>query len=689
MTLDQPITNLGVFVRRYTRDLATLGIKTAEDALLHFPFRYEDLSQVTDIQQMREGEQCTVRGFVKSIGSFRTPRRNMVIVEAILSDKTGSAVLTWFGQQHIAKTVQIGDELMISGIVTRGKNGLQFVSPAWEPVREVQAHVGRIAPVYSVSGALTPKALRTIMLRLLPVSGSILEIVPDSIRKNEGLLPRGDMIRALHFPESMEEVRVASRTRDFEQLFLLSLGNAWMRADLERFKAIPIPFAEVETKQFVSNLPFTLTKGQRVSSWEILQDLMRDVPMNRLLDGDVGAGKTVVAALAALNVALAGAQTVFLVPTGVLAGQHFQSLTRLFATEDVSIALLTAGTLRTAHHGVISETDRGTVVREIASGTHQIVVGTHALLEDDVVFSRLALAVVDEQHRFGVAQRKKLARKAEDGLLPHLLSMTATPIPRTLTLTAFGDLSLSRIPERPPGRTPVETILVTKERDTTIAAAIRAARANGHQVFVVCPRITDEGASDRRAVSIVALEIAMLVPECRVATLHGKLKTQEKEQIMAAFVAGEQDILVSTTVIEVGVDVPNATLMIIDGADAFGLSQLHQLRGRVGRGGAAGTCLLLPQHASRETFLRLKLLTECHDGWRLAEADLETRGPGEMLGTSQSGFGELTLETLRNEAVREAAARAAEELLKKDPSLEREPYLRRCLEKRFADVQLS
>lgn len=689
MTLDQPITSLGLFVRRYAHDLAALGIRTVADALLHFPFRYEDLSVVRDVLQIREGEQCTVRGFIKSIGSFRTPRRNMVIVEAILSDQTGSVALTWFGQQHIAKTVQIGDELMVSGMVTHGKNGLQFVSPVWEPVRDLQAHVGRIAPVYSVAGALTPKALRTIMLRLLPVAGSIPEIVPESIRRGERLLPRGDMVRALHFPESMDEVRAASRTRDFEQLFLLSLGNAWMRADLERFKAIPVPFAEAETKQFVSHLPFLLTKGQRISSWEILQDMLRDVPMNRLLDGDVGAGKTVVASIAALNAARAGAQTVFLVPTGVLAGQHFQSFARLFATENISLALLTAGTARSACRGVFSEADRETVVRDIRSGKQQIVVGTHALLEDDVVFSRLALAVVDEQHRFGVAQRKKLAGKADDGFLPHLLSMTATPIPRTLTLTAFGDLSLSRIPERPPGRAPVQTILVTKDRDVVIAKAIRAACVQGHQVFVVCPRITDEGASDRRAVSVVALEIAMLVSECRVATLHGKLKTQEKEQIMAAFVAGEQDVLVSTTVIEVGVDVPNATLMIIDGADAFGLSQLHQLRGRVGRGSAPGTCLLLPQHASRETFLRLKLLTECHDGWRLAEADLETRGPGEMLGTSQSGFGELTLETLRNEEVRAAAGHAAEKLLKQDPSLEKEPYLRSCLEKRFADVQLS
>ncbi|TAL20297.1 ATP-dependent DNA helicase RecG [Patescibacteria group bacterium] len=689
MQLSSPINSLGPFVRRYGRELAALGIKTVGDALAHYPFRYEDLSCIVKIAEARPGETTTVRGTLKSIGSFRTPRRKIFIVEALLSDGSGNVLLTWFGQRHLIKVLKPGDELLVSGTPELGKRGIQFISPVWEPARDVQAHVGRIVPVYSVTGGLTPKAMRAIMLQLLPAADLLQEILPADIVARHALPQRNEMARALHFPESAETLRAAERRRDFEQLFLISLGNAWLRADLARYSATPIPFDQETTKNFVSRLPFSLTDGQKKSAWQILKDMSASRPMNRLLDGDVGSGKTLVAAIAALNAARAGAQSVFLVPTGVLALQHFETLSRYLSEVKINIALLTASTARESQAGRVADVGRAKLLEEIQSGAVSLVVGTHALLEEKVSFAQLALTVVDEQHRFGVAQRKALGEKAGAGRLPHLLSMTATPIPRTLSLTAFGDLDLSVIPERPPGRLPVKTTVVSRDKKTVLTAALNQTVKDGHQAFVVCPRIAEEGASSRRSVELVAKELKTMVPKLRLATLHGKMKAEKKDELMSAFVAGKHDILISTTVIEVGVDVPNATLMVVEGAEHFGLAQLHQLRGRVGRGSAPGVCLLIPDQASPDSYRRLKLLECCYDGWRLAEADLRERGPGEILGTAQTGFSELSAAALQNTALRETANEEARRLLAADPALTRSPALAALLTVRFGKVQLS
>ncbi len=710
MALDAPITSLGIFVRRYAKDLSRLGIRTVADALGHWPFRYEDLSAIVAIKDLKPGAAVTVRGTVKSVSGFRTPRRNLLVIEALLADATGNARLAWFGQKHLLTTLKPGDELLVSGVPEADRRGLRFTSPSWEPVREVQAHVGRIVPVYPVSGDLTPKAMRTIMLRAVREADALSDLVPEDVRRSHGLLPAAAMTRSLHFPESLAELHRAERSRDFGQLFLLALANGWLRLDIARYRAAPVPFDEAATKAFVSRLPFKLTDGQRKAAWQVLQDLSRPRPMNRLLDGDVGSGKTLVAAIAALNAARSGKQTVFLVPTGVLATQHFRTLARYLAKEDAAVALLSAGTAAIARGGIEEPARRDAVVSGLASGNIPIVIGTHALLEDDVQFRELAFAVVDEQHRFGVAQRKALAAKAGEGRLPHLLSMTATPIPRTLALTSFGDLDLSVIPERPPGRSEVRTTVVTKDRAGAVVAALRETVAAGHQAFVVCPRIAEEGdptfakasvgkppsapqtgraGKDLPSVEETADGLRAALPELRFLVLHGQMKPAEKDGLMAAFAGREADALVSTTVIEVGVDQPNATLMVVEGAEAFGLAQLHQLRGRVGRGEAAGRCLLVPRSASREAYARLKLLEHSHDGFELAEADLATRGPGEILGTAQTGFGELALSALRNAALREAARRAADALLAADPTLEHSPALAETVRRRLADVQLS
>lgn len=687
--LERPITSLDTFVRRYARDLYALGVKTVGDALFHFPFRYEDLSRVLTIEEIVPGEPATVKVTVKSVSGFKSPRRGLHITEALASDGTGNATLVWFGQRHIANSLKAGDELMVSGTPESGKGAVKFVSPAWEPIREAQAHVGRIVPVYPVGGALTPRAMRAIMLRVKDFAAAVPEILPDAIHERNSLLPRRECVSELHFPSSMERLREAERTRDFTQLFMLSLGSAWIRADFARYRAEPVPFAEAETVRFVKSLPFVLTDGQRKSAWEILKDLGRDRPMNRLLDGDVGSGKTLVAAIAAMNVALAGGQSVFLVPTAVLANQHFSTLVRDLSTAGVDIALVTSSAAAIASGGESARVSRAEALSGVAAGTTAVTVGTHALLEDDVSFRDLRLAVVDEQHRFGVAHRKRLSAKAGEGRMPHLLSMTATPIPRTLALTSFGDLDISSIPELPKGRRPVATRVLAAGKREAVTEAIRRAVAAGHQAFVVCPRISEEGESDRRSVGEAAEELQHALPELTIAELHGRMKPKEKDEVMAGFVARKSDVLVSTTVIEVGVDVPNATLMVVDGAESFGLAQLHQLRGRVGRGEAPGECLLVTKGASKESYARLKLLERCHDGWRLAEADLEARGPGEIFGVAQSGFLDVSLSALRNDPVREAAREEADSLVGRDPRLESEPALRAEVMSRFGEVQMS
>ncbi len=689
LTLEQPIAEVGPFFRRYGADLRHLGLRTVGDALFYFPFRYEDLSRIVPIVEARAGETVALRGIIKSLGSFRSPRRKLLITEALIADETGNATLTWFGQRHLEKVLKPGDEILVSGTAEVGRQGLALVSPSYEPARGVQTHVGRIVPVYPVSGALTPKAMRAIMLRLVENAPALPEILPDEVRTAEKLPSRQQLIETLHFPKNFDELARAAAARDFEQLFLLSIGNAWLKADLARYGAPAVPFNQPAVKSLIAGLPFTLTDGQKRSAWEIIQDIGKGRPMNRLLNGDVGSGKTLVAAIAAVNAAAAGFQSVFLVPTGVLADQHFKTLTKILAAEKVSVALLTAASAALASAGQACEVKREELLREILDGDVKIIVGTHALLEDEVVFSRLAFAVVDEQHRFGVAQRKKLAGKIGGDFLPHLLSMSATPIPRTLALLALGDLAVSVLPEKPPGRQPVKTTVVTKDAKKIALAALRAAKTAGHQSFVVCPRIENDETSDRRSVFEVATELRELAPELKIAELHGRLKHGEKEGIMSSFISQEYDVLVSTTVIEVGVDVPNATLIVIEGAEYFGLAQLHQLRGRVGRGKAAGLCLVAPQSASPDSYRRLKLLERSDDGWRLAEADLETRGPGELLGTAQSGFGDLRLSALKNHALGERARRAAEICFAKDPELAAAPALRELVRSRFAEVQLS
>jgi ATP-dependent DNA helicase RecG len=687
--LDRPIAAVGLFARRYLGDLSRLGIKTFRDALMYFPFRYDDLSNIKKIAELKNGEPVTFRAMVKSISGFRSPKKRMLILEALVSDETGNVLLTWFNQRHLLKIIKSGDEIMVSGIPERGARGLRLISPAWEPLKNSQTHVGRIVPVYSVTGSLTPKALRAVINPVLAHARALDGLLSNEIITSHGLIPRPEMVSILHYPDSWPRLRLAERTRDFEQLFLMSLSNFFLRAEMRRHRARAVPFFEVETKEFVSSLPYQLTADQRRSAWEIIKDIGREEPMNRLLDGDVGSGKTTVAAIAAFNAARAGAESAFLVPTSVLARQHFTTLSRMFSSSDYSVVLVTSDQCLLSQAGKTNEVDRAAALSAIASGAAQIIVGTHALLEERVSFHDLRLTVVDEQHRFGVAQRKILRQKAGSTEMPHLLSMTATPIPRTLALAAFGDLDISVIRQKPIGRLPVETTVVAREKNAVIASAIKEAVTRDGQAFFVCPRIAEDGESDRRSVTAAERELRSLLPEIKTAVLHGKMKSREKEAVMAAFLDKQYDLLVSTTVIEVGVDVSNATLMIIDGAESFGLAQLHQLRGRVGRGSKAGKCLLIPRNAAPESFARLKLMERCHDGFKLAEADLEARGPGELIGTTQSGFFGLTYAALRNDELQSAAKKEAEQLMNTDPGLEKFPALKKWVCERTNSVQLS
>lgn len=687
MKTENSITSLGVFVRRYTRDLYRLGIRTIGEALLYFPFRYEDFSAMKTVADAKVGEQVTLQGMIKKIEGFRSLKRNLLIIEAQLADETGSMSLVWFGQKHLLTAIKVGDVLMVSGVVSSGKHGKQIVSSQWEPLRDVQVHVGRIAPVYSVTGNLTPKAIRTVMMNVVACAKEMENVLPDFLIEKHLLVSRSEMIQTLHFPENMAALKKAEDTRDFEQVFSLALGNAWYRKQLSAYQAAVIPFFEKETKEFLATLPFELTPSQKRAAWEIMQDLQKPTPMNRLLDGDVGAGKTLVAALAMLQTSLAGKQSVLLSPTTVLARQHFQSLQNYFAKQDIKIALVVSGEASVCCLGKIL--DVSDVREQISSGDISFIIGTHALLEDKVTFSSLTLVVVDEQHRFGVAQRKKLSEKAPKGYLPHLLSMTATPIPRTLALTMCGDLDISLIPQKPKGRVPIETVLVTKDRSETLQKILSDVAKAGDQAFLVCPRIVEDDVSDKRSVEALYKEVQQLCPNVRTIVLHGKMKPEEKERVMRQFVGGLFDVLIATTVIEVGVDVPNATVMIVDGAESFGLAQLHQLRGRVGRGSKPGRCYLFPHHASQEAFQRLQMLTVSHDGWQLAEADLETRGPGELMGVQQTGFSFVSMSALKRPGFYEMVKKEAEEIIEKDVTLAEYPTLKKMVEERFADVNFS
>lgn len=634
-----------------------LGIKTVGELLFWFPRQWEDRSECQPVAGVKPGSRVTVRGRLGRVEEIR-PRRGLTITKFELTDGTGSLALVFFNQPYRKGQLRRGQEVMATGKVEMRYGELQMNSPEVETVaRQKGLHSGRIVPIYPATEGLTSRLLRYAVFTALKACGADLEeIIPAEIRERQGLLPRAVAIREMHFPTGWEQVQRARRSLAFEELLLLQLGLLYDREEGEGIAHGPD--GEL-VASFLAQLPFTLTGAQKRALAEIARDMEGKRPMDRLLQGDVGSGKTVVAAYALVKTVENGYQGVVMVPTEILAEQHYLNLSRLLKPIGIEVALLT---------GSMTGKEREMVLQRIEGGGARVVVGTHAVIQEGVDFARLGLVVIDEQHRFGVSQRSTLLKKGE---ACDLLVMTATPIPRTLALVFYSDLDITVLDEVPPGRKPVETYWVSEKIATRVYAFLRRQVGEGRQAYIVCPLVEESDKLEVQAATELASYLQEKVfPDLKLGLLHGRLPLEEKERVMEEFRRGEIDILVATTVIEVGVDVPNASVMVIQNAERFGLAQLHQLRGRVGRGEYQSYCILIGTPTTEEGRQRLQVMTEVTDGFRLAEADLKMRGPGEFFGTRQSGFPELKVADLMEDiGLIPQARREALQILSRDPHL--------------------
>ena len=650
--------------------LEKLGITTLGDLIAYFPRGYEDRTQVRPIRELTAGESVCVRGMVAADLTAYRISGGRTIAKTRVVDDSGSLDLVFFNMEHRRDALHQGDVCVFFGKVEDNLRRKQMINPLFEPEGRQQV-TGRIMPIYPLTAGVTQGLMARAARQGLDACRELLpDVLPDEVRQAHKLCYVNYAYENIHFPASPEALEVARRRLVFEELFLLTCGLQLLR---QRRRDVAGPACRrMSMEPFYRRLPFALTGAQRRAIADAVEDMVSGKPMNRLCQGDVGSGKTVVAAACIWFAVESGWQTALMAPTEILARQHYQGLAPLLARFSIRCALLTGST---------RAKERREILAGLADGSIDLCIGTHALLTEDVQYRKLGLVVTDEQHRFGVNQRAALSQKAED---PHMLVLSATPIPRTLALVIYGDLDVSVIDELPPGRQKVDTFALGESYRPRVQAFIRKLAAVGQQIFIVCPLVgeADQIPDERKAVTAYARQLQEQVfPDLRVAVLHGKMKPREKEKVMAAFAAGESDILVSTTVVEVGVDMPNASLIIIENAERFGLSQLHQLRGRVGRGRHRSYCVLMTKSRQEEAMRRLKTLAATTDGFQIAQADLEQRGPGDFFGSRQHGLPQLRLASLTGDMeVLSQAQRAARELLERDPALSR-PESRVVLER--------
>jgi ATP-dependent DNA helicase RecG len=643
-----------------------LGLHSLGDLLYFYPRRYDDYSQLKPIKSLWYGEQVTVLGAVESVSSRQTKGGTRTIVEAIIGDGTGSLRLTWFNQPWLLNRLRQGEQISVSGTIEQYLGRLVMNQPDWEAIDAEHLHTNRIVPIYPLTGRITQKWLRGVINQVVTWwAPAVVDPLPDAVRSSGQLMPLGNALLQVHFPDSQAKLKAARERLAFDEIFFLQMGVLRQKRDWKQVEGRRFNVADDWLEARLKTLPFALTAAQQRALTEIRGDLNSGLPMNRLLQGDVGSGKTVVAAFAAAMIAAGGAQAAVMAPTGILAEQHSRTFAELLAGEGGSlrpdqIRLLVGDT---------PETEKDLIRQGLADGSVKIVIGTHAVIEGPVHFKDLQLAVIDEQHRFGVEQRAELRSK---GTNPHLLVMTATPIPRSLALTIYGDLDLSVIEEMPSGRQPIGTHLLRPQERERAYTLVRGQIQEGRQAFIIYPLIEESEKMDELKAAVDDYDVLAkeIFPDLRMGLLHGRLKAEEKDAAMRKFRMGEYDVLVSTTVIEVGVDVPNATVMLIEGADRFGLAQLHQLRGRVGRGSAQSYCLLIPSREDSGENERLQAMVESNDGFYLAERDLQQRGPGEFLGTRQSGYASgLRMASLTDLPLIEKARTQAQKLFDTDPEL--------------------
>ncbi len=655
----------------YLKKLHRLDIKTIQDLFFHFPHRYDDFSQITSIGDLKQGQISTIQAKVVEIKNTRLFHRRMVLTEALAKDDTGTIKVTWFNQPYLIETLKKETLVNLSGKLTFAKKVLCLSSPSYELTKKDTVHTGRLVPIYHETEGLSSRYLRYLIKPILYLTKQIDDFLPIEIKKEFQLMDLNQAIEQIHFPNNLSMAQKARQRLSFNELFLIQLITLKQKQKLNQGTAINIPFNESLIKTFVKNLPFKLTDDQRLAAWEIFQDLSKKQPMNRLLNGDVGSGKTIIALMTGLEVIKKGYQIAFMAPTEILAKQHFETFNKLLRGYKLKIVLLTRTDKEINSKKKITKPE---LKKQIAQGKIDIIIGTHSLIQESISFKNLVLAIIDEQHRFGVAQRAALQKKVyqiEDGLptIPHLLSMTATPIPRTLSLTIYGDLDISLIKKMPKGRKKIITKLITPNNRQKAYDFIRNQIKQKKQAFVVCPLIDE---SEKMTVKSVTQEYEKLskeiFPDFKIAMLHGKLKPKEKEEIMKDFKNRKTDILISTSVIEVGVDIPNATMMIIEGADRFGLAQLHQFRGRIGRGNDQSYCFLFTDSNAKKTNERLKAILTAKDGFELAEKDLKIRGPGDFIGIRQSGLPDLIMASLDDLDLIKKSRKAANIIIEKNIS---------------------
>jgi len=612
---------------------ATAGLYTVGDLIDFLPRTYEDFSEVIAISDIHPGK-ATIKARCEKVAT-RPVRRGLRITTATLADDTGKLQAVWFNQPYRETQLKSGEMFFFSGEFEFNYNKYQLSNPSVEKVSDMPIQTDRFLPVYRSVKGLKTQLVRKIIAELRPLMSFLPETLPESILKDERLLSRSEAITKVHFPEGQDDVTSARERLAFEEIFQLLLASQLNRQENAKLTGWHIPFDQKIVADFVKELPFELTGAQRRAAWEIIQDFERKTPMNRLLQGDVGAGKTVVAGLAARQAAHAGYQTALMAPTEILASQHAETLNKMLSPFGMTVGILT---------GSVKGSARKTLYEQIANGSVDVVVGTHALIQEAVKFHTLGFVVIDEQHRFGVAQRQELLKKSKH--MPHLLAMTATPIPRSLALTVYGELDVSVLNELPKGRKSIATKLWSPNSSAQLYTLMDAEIAKGRQGYIICSLIDDNPDNDVKSVQAEYKKLQnSIFKHRRIGLLHGKMKPDEKDEVMSRFASGNLDILVSTTVVEVGVDVPNATVMMVENADRFGLSQLHQLRGRVGRSSHQSYCYLVMSDSSKPS-QRLKEIEKSNDGFYLAEVDLQLRGPGEIYGRSQHGALNLQIATL-------------------------------------------
>lgn len=668
--------------------LAKLGLERLGDVLWHFPLRYEDRRKVYTVREAPEGEMCCVKAMIAQSPQLSRARSGVELVKVKCVDETGTLNLTFFHQSYLRHTFSPGDQYVFYGKAERQGRGISMVNPLFEKEGE-EKYTGRIVPVYPLTAGIHNALMMNLaQMAVDQVAPTVEEVLPLWVRQRYGLCQQEFALANIHFPQNFEGLASARKRLIFEELMTLTCGLAMLKGRRQHFDGLT--FVSHSPEEFRSLLPFTPTDAQSRAMEDIFRDVTSGQSMNRLVQGDVGSGKTAVAAYGAWAAALSGVQCAFMAPTELLAEQHHRTLSTLLGPCGIRVELLT---------GSVKGAGRKKLLQDLARGEIQVLVGTHALFSQGVIYHKLGLVIADEQHRFGVAQRGALAAKGGE-IPPHVLVMSATPIPRTLALMIYGDMEVSIIDQLPPGRTPVSTYVVGEDKRQRMYGFVRTQVGQGRQVYLVCPAVEENGgeeegqtslfpAMDLKAVTTYARQLQEQVfPDLKVGFVHGKMKSKDKEAIMSAFASGEVQILVSTTVIEVGVDVPNATLMIIENADRFGLSQLHQLRGRVGRGKYESYCVLVSSSRSETARQRLRVLTQTTDGFQIAQEDLRLRGPGDFFGQRQHGLPQLKVADFASDLeLLHQARQVAQELVEGDPDLMRTEHrpLRRRVELMFRD----